>query len=118
MPAVVVRSASLISSALTRRVRLANPREADLTTTAGINQLREELRQRALDGLANNNYVRMVDGELVPQSGFVYDKDYKLGDVIDLGSATGESSTARVTEYIRSKDASGYTEYPTLSVIS
>ncbi len=90
----------------------------DVSTPEAINKLKEELNYRAIDGLVNNNYVKMVDGELVPQSYFKYEIDYKLGDIIELGTSSGESTDARITEYIRSKDASGYTEYPTLSVIS
>lgn len=94
------------------------PGDVDLTTTAGQNAFRTLLNQRAMDGLANNNYVRMLDGEIVPQSGYRYGIEYNLGDVIELSSPTGGASYARITEYIYSQDENGYSSYPTLSVIS
>lgn len=93
------------------------PADVDLTTTAGQNAFRALLTQRAKDGLANNNYIRMVDGQIVPQAGFTFGVDFTLGDIVELTADSGEYSTARVTEYIRSKDDSGFSAYPTLSVL-
>lgn len=79
----------------------------------------DALNQRAKDVLANNNYVRMLNGELVPQTGYQFGIDYFLGDIIELKSPRGGfKQRARVTEHIRSQNASGEKSYPTLSVIS
>lgn len=75
------------------------------------------LNQKAKDALANNNFVRMTDGQIVPQGSFKYGVDYSLGDILELRANDGVSQAARVTEYIRSKNSSGSAEYPTLSVI-
>lgn len=75
------------------------------------------LNQRAADALANNNYIKTVDGELVPQNQFKYGVHYGLGDVVELQSLRGLLQKARVTEYIRSQDATGERAYPTISVI-
>jgi hypothetical protein len=71
----------------------------------------------ARNALANNNYTKVVDGEVVPQSEFVYGTHYNLGDIIELQDQYGYIQKARVTEYIRSKDASGSRAYPTVSVL-
>lgn len=75
------------------------------------------LNQRAKDALANNNYVKVVDGEIVPQNQFEYGKDYGLGDIVELQSFSGSLQKARVTEYIRTQDVTGERAYPTISVI-
>jgi hypothetical protein len=75
------------------------------------------LNQRAKDALANNNYTRVVDGEVVPQSQFEYGKDYGLGDIVELQSYSGFLQKARITEYIRTQDSTGERAYPTISVI-
>lgn len=75
------------------------------------------LTQRGKDALANNNYVRMTDGQLVPQNAFVYGVDYDLGDIIELRGTSDDAQQARITEYIRSQDDTGEIAYPTLSVI-
>lgn len=74
--------------------------------------------QAAKDALANNNYIRSIDGEATPITDYKYGVDYGLGDIIELESMTGLRSKARVTEYIRSEDSTGEKGYPTISVIS
>lgn len=83
-----------------------------------LTKLKTALNQRAKDALANNNYVRMMDGQLVPQLAFEYGTDYLLGDIIELKGTSDVAQKARITEYIRTKDTSGERAYPTLSVIS
>lgn len=93
----------------------------DITTDelgGSISKLTAVLTQRAKDALANNNYVRMLDGEIVPQVMFTYDVDYTLGDIIELRSSSDVVQKARITEYIRTKDVTGSRAYPTLSVIT
>jgi Siphovirus ReqiPepy6 Gp37-like protein len=91
----------------------------DITTdqvgSAGV--LQALLNQRAADALANNNYVRLADGEIVPQVGYSYGVDYYLGDIIELKGNSGIYQKARITEYIRAQDETGYSAYPTLSLI-
>lgn len=81
-------------------------------------QLTSIVNQRAIDALANNNYVRMSDGQLVPQKSYNYGTDYKLGDIIELRGSSSTAQHARITEHIRAQDSSGERSYPTLSVIS
>lgn len=76
------------------------------------------LNQVALDALANNNYVRVIDGEVVPQDNLEYGIHYMLGDVVELQGHSGLVQKARITEYIRSQDASGERAYPTVSVVT
>jgi len=79
--------------------------------------LLQVLNQRAKDGLANNNYTKVVDGEVVPQAQFQFGKDYGMGDIVELQSLRGDLQRARVTEYIRTQDNTGERAYPTISVI-
>lgn len=90
----------------------------DVSDTANdAASMQNVLDQRAKDALANNNYTKVVDGEVIPQSQFQYGRDYDLGDIIELNSGTGILQEARVTEYIRSQDNDGEKAYPTISVI-
>lgn len=75
------------------------------------------LEQRARDALANNNYTRVVDGEVVPQIGYTFGVDYNLGDIVSLKGHSEIVQKARITEYIRSKDPTGERAYPTVSII-
>jgi len=92
----------------------------DLTTDkvgGSATVLLQVLNQRAKDALANNNYIKTVDGEIVPQTQFKYGQHYGMGDIIELQGLSGTLQRARVTEYIRSQDATGERAYPTISVI-
>lgn len=75
------------------------------------------LEQRARDALANNNYTRVVDGEVVPQIGYTFGVDYNLGDIVSLKGHSEIVQKARITEYIRSQDPTGERAYPTVSII-
>lgn len=103
-------------SGFDRRTLMVDASDIDATDyTASF--LQYVLSGRAADALANNNYVRMVDGKIVPQSEFTYGIDYNLGDIIELRASDNASQKARVVEYIRAQDTSGVTAYPTLSII-
>jgi Siphovirus ReqiPepy6 Gp37-like protein len=79
-------------------------------------KLLDILNSRAKDGLANSEYVQVVDGEIVPTAQFKYGRDYGMGDLIEIQGKSGAISRARVTEYIRSQDSSGEKSYPTVTV--
>lgn len=101
-----------------RRTLMVDASDINVSDYASTPLLVAALNQKALDALINNNYVRMTNGQIVPQVGFVYGTDYFLGDVIELRGVSDTPQSARVTEYIQSQDATGYKAYPTLSVIS
>lgn len=75
------------------------------------------MNRHAANALANNNFTKVVDGEVVPQTGLSFGTDYLLGDIVELQNVDGYIQKARVTEYIRSAEKNGFREYPTVSVI-
>ena len=100
--------------------RTISVRDTTLDITQFHNQPAEY--QTALDTLAknilaNNNYVKMVDGHLVPQSMFTFGVNYKLGDIVELHGMEIAGQKARITEHIRSADTTGEADYPTLTML-
>jgi Siphovirus ReqiPepy6 Gp37-like protein len=87
-------------------------------TVVGAADIARFREQNAKDALANNNYIRAVDGQISQANPYKFGKDYGLGDILELEGITGVVQKARVTEYIRAQDATGEREYPTLSVIT
>jgi Siphovirus ReqiPepy6 Gp37-like protein len=75
------------------------------------------LNSRAYDALTSNQFVKAVDGEIVPESQFKYGVHYNLGDLIEVQGNSEIVSVARITEYIRAQDEAGKKEYPTVSMI-
>lgn len=118
-PPVVVYAptSSALARGFKRRVLVIEANDiAEAQIVSGTTLL--SLMQKAgQDALANNNYTKLVDGEVVPQPQYRYGESYKLGDTIELVGHDDIVQKARITEYIRSKDASGERAYPTVSVI-
>lgn len=75
------------------------------------------LNSRARDGLTDNRFVNAIDGEIVPNNQYKYGRDYGLGDIVEVQGKLGTVQTARVTEHIRSKDATGEKSYPTVTML-
>lgn len=87
-------------------------------TVVGPEDIARFREQQAKDALANNNYIRAVDGQVSQNNQHKFGTDYGMGDILELEGLTGILQKARVTEFIRAQDATGEREYPTLSVIT
>jgi ReqiPepy6 Gp37-like protein len=88
------------------------------TVVVGAADIAKFREQNAKDALANNNYIRAIDGQVSQSNEYKFGTDYGMGDILELQGLTGVVQNARVTEYIRAQDAKGEREYPTLSVIT
>lgn len=58
--------------------------------------------------------VNLIDGEISPQARWKFGIDYFLGDIVGIRSKYSPFATGRVTEYIRTEDASGEQGYPSI----
>lgn len=76
------------------------------------------LRALAEPALSEASETAIFDGTINQDlSTFTYGSDYGLGDIVQLVGDYGLVSNARVTEYIRSEDATGVKAYPTLTAV-
>lgn len=75
------------------------------------------LNERAKDALSNNEFVKTVDGEIVPTNQFKYGIHYNMGDIVEVQGNSNIIQYSRVIEYIRSQDESGETSYPTVAML-
>lgn len=92
----------------------------DITTDqvgGSSSTLLDILNNKAQTELALNNYIKTVDGEIVPDNQFQYGIHYNLGDIIEVQGNTGTIEKSRITEYIRSQDNDGEKAYPTVTAI-
>lgn len=85
--------------------------------SADLGRLKGLLDQKAREALAANNRIRTVDGEITPQSEFVFGTHYGMGDIVQLEGDTGLIQRARVMEYIRTKDNTGERSYPSVELL-
>jgi len=97
---------------LDRRVILVD------ASTAGIADptiLRNEMSK----ALAEAHETAIFDGSLNQDlNPYKYGVDYNLGDIVKVQGDYGLYTDARVTEFIRSEDASGFKTYPTLQTLT
>lgn len=74
------------------------------------------MNRHAKNALANNNFTRVIDGEVIPNE-YTFGTDYSMGDIVELEDHHVYIQPARVTEYIRSNDSNGFNAYPTVEVL-
>lgn len=96
---------------LARRVALVDGSGTDLT---GVDTLKNYMSM----ALAEASETAIFDGNINPDlNPYKFNIDYALGDIVRIAGDYGLNQIARVTEYIRSEDATGQKAYPTLETI-
>jgi hypothetical protein len=85
---------------------------SDIDTPSGIT-LNTQLDQRGQEMLTKYKTLTAFDGEI--NNSYIYDKDYMLGDLVEVRNSDGYTNIKRVTEQIFSDDIEGEKSYPTLS---
>lgn len=87
---------------------------SDITTAAGPT-LTAQLQQRGAEQLAINGSSQAFDGQIPTTSSYVPNKDYHLGDLVEVRNSDGVANDMLVTEQIFASDAQGQRAYPTLT---
>jgi hypothetical protein len=72
------------------------------------------LIQLATEELNRARPVDVYDGEIDQNSDFVYERDYYLGDLVEVRGNNGGGAYMRVVEQIIKYDSSGKSSYPSL----
>jgi hypothetical protein len=96
-----------------RRVLLVSSSNSD---DAG-DDLTAALRQEGITALAAQKQTYTFDGELPPNSPYVYGTDYNLGDMVEERNEDNQGNIMLVTEQIFASDDTGEHAYPTLTVL-
>jgi hypothetical protein len=111
--AITLEKGATTPTGIDRRVILVDG------STSGVSD-ETTLKEHGKIALADAHETAMFDGSINQDlNPYKYGQDYFLGDLVKLVGDYGLTSTARVTEYIRSEDAQGGTKsYPTLVTVS
>ncbi len=107
---------------LSRRELYTDARDIQSELENGTNMSDEEyyakLEYRGLEKLSENKSTKAIEPSIDTTSeNFVYGKDYFIGDIVQVVTEYGIETKARVTEMVRSYDLSGYSAYPTFTVM-
>lgn len=106
---------------LKRREGWTDARDISKTVESGQltdEEYHKELTSRGDADLADHIYIEAFDGEADTSSQYVFDRDYFMGDVVQIQDVYENSAKVRATEYIRSWEASGVKDYPTFSAVT
>jgi hypothetical protein len=75
-----------------------------------------KMMQRGKQELAKTRAFTSFDGELAQNSKYIYDNDYRLGDLVEFQNKDGAVNIMQVTEQILVSDSQGDRSYPTVSI--
>lgn len=75
------------------------------------------LKERGNEKLAEVAVLYSFSGQVETLNTFIYGRDYYLGDIVTLVNDYGYEGSVRVDEMVMSEDESGYSAYPTFSVV-
>jgi hypothetical protein len=96
------------ASGINRRVILVDATSSTITDGSA-------LQAQGNTSLAEAHETAIFDGSINEDiNPYTFGVDYFLGDIVNLIGDYGLSERARVTEFIRAKDATGIKRYPTL----
>lgn len=116
-------SVSEDDSGLGRREMYVDARDISTVVPEGEEPMTDEeytekLAQRGAEKLAEYIYESAFDGEVDSSTTmFKYGKDFFIGDIVQIRNEYGMEAVARINEFIRSCDSTGYNEYPTFTLI-
>lgn len=96
---------------LDRRVTLVDGSQSDIDDVGVLTEyMSQDLAQASETAIFDGS----INADLNP---YRYGVDYNLGDIVKVAGDYGLDELARVTEYIRTEDATGDKAYPTLETI-
>lgn len=115
---VIVSTATTEAIGLLRREKWVDARNTSSTTEEGTMtdaEYRAKLRAQGNEELSLSDVVTTFSGEIISTNGYVYGKDYELGDIVSVENEYGIKGIAHVAEMTEVEDETGYRMYPTLS---
>jgi hypothetical protein len=80
----------------------------------GVADVVDYLTQLGNEELMKSRPVDIYDGEITQDSAYVYERDYYLGDLVEIRGTNGGAAYMRVVEQIFKSDSAGDSAYPSL----
>ena len=88
--------------------------EAVTQTTA---EYREQLKQKGSEELRKTYITKSFDGTIEAVRQYVFNRDFFIGDVVQVRDLYGKEASSRITEIMMSHDISGETLIPTFTTL-
>ena len=109
------------ASGLSRREIWVDARDVSSTNETGEtipeSEFNEKLKQRGNETLSENKVTKAFEGDLDATRMFVYNKDFYLGDIVQIVNDYNIEARSRVSEMVYSEDENGPSYLPTFIVV-
>lgn len=80
-----------------------------------VEQYTQLLKDYGQEQLTDTAFIETFDGEIIPDGVYMINKDYFLGDLVQIVNEKGISAVPRIIEIIYSEDETGTAVIPTFS---
>lgn len=77
----------------------------------------QQLQQRGYEELKQTYVTQTFDGEIEAVRQYVYDRDFFIGDVVQVRDNYGKEASSRITEVVMSHDVNGEVLTPTFTTL-
>ena len=93
--------------------------DASVTMEEGmsIQEFYAKMDEKGSETLKNHRVEKTFDGECETTRMFIYDRDFFMGDIVQVANEYGMEDAARVTEFIWSQSSSELKNYPTFKAL-
>lgn len=109
-------------SGLSRKELFVDARDISSNTDEGTltqEEYLEQLQQRGQAKLEEVEEDWSIDAQIDTLNSYIYGKDYFIGDVLQIvGFFDYLTAQIRITEFIKSYDANGYSAYPQFKILA
>lgn len=105
---------------INRREIFTDARDISSTTNEGVltdEQYKILLDQRGTENLAKNIATTAFDSEVEATKMFKYNRDFYIGDIVQIENEFGNQGRAYVSEFIMSQSTEGISMYPTFTTV-
>lgn len=89
--------------------------EEAITQTTAV--YRDQLRQKGSEELAKTYITKSFEGTIEAVRQYVYDRDFFIGDIVQVRDQYGKEASSRITEVVTSHDISGEVLTPTFTTL-
>ena len=106
------------ASGMNRDEIYVDAREISSNTDGGTltpDEYNSLLAEKGKEILAENTKTESFEGNVDPNTNYVFNRDYFLGDIVNIENEYGMTSIVRITEVIESWNENGYSCIPTFS---
>lgn len=105
----------IVATGLIRREYYNDASSVEYTEEMSDAEYEAQLVNSAKDELDKKIVKTEVNGSVADNVMYIYGRDYKIGDIVQVENEFGILGTMRVTEFITSHSTSGIEMYPTFS---